>query len=314
MGLLWLTFRNQDLGVVWQKMGAAHPGWLVLCALCSIAALISRSMRWIQLTEPMGYRPRLSSTYHALMFGYLANMALPRLGEISRCGALSKSDRIPFENLVGTVIVERVLDVLLLAICMLLTALLEFDRLGHFMVNELLKPLADKAGGGTLIVFALILIAGTLALVAAFRMSKPPAFVQKIRGLAAGMATGLRSILQVRNKPLFLFHTLFIWLMYYGMSYCCFLALPETRTLGASAALFIMVLGGIGMSAPVQGGIGVYHTLVAQGLLLYGLAQTDGIVYATLSHTISTLLLIVLGACSMILLFFFVKPQDSANA
>ncbi|MFN5355444.1 MAG: lysylphosphatidylglycerol synthase transmembrane domain-containing protein [Bacteroidota bacterium] len=314
VGLLWLTFRNQDFSTVWHKMAAADPFWIGICILCSVAALISRSMRWIQLTEPMGYRPRLSSTYHALMFGYLANMALPRRGEVSRGGARIKRDQIPFQNLIGTVIVERALDVLVLAGCILLTAVLEFDRLGHFLIEKLYLPLSEKAGSGTLLFLAAAGIIGAIAVLAAFRMSNPPAFVQKIRTLGAGVLTGLKSVLQVRRKGLFLFHTLFIWLMYYGMSYCCFLALPETRQLGASAALFIMVLGGIGMSAPVQGGIGVYHTLVAQGLLLYGLAETDGIVYATLSHTVSTLLLIVLSIPSMLLLFFSIKSKPSTTA
>ena len=127
-----------------------------------------------------------------------------------------------------------------------------------------------------------------------------------------GIAEGLRSITLIKNKGLFIFHTLFIWTMYFGMSYVCFFALPETAGLGASAALFIMVLGGIGMTAPVQGGIGAYHLLVSKGLLLYGLTETDGIVYATMSHTVSTLLLIILGAISMISLFFYVKNKNTA--
>ena len=127
-----------------------------------------------------------------------------------------------------------------------------------------------------------------------------------------GIAEGFRSVTRIKNKGVFIFHTLFIWFMYFGMSYVCFLALPETAGLGASAALFIMVLGGIGMTAPVQGGIGAYHLLVSNGLLLYGLTETDGIVYATMSHTVSTLLLIILGAVSMIALFFFVKNRNTA--
>ncbi|MBK9399624.1 MAG: flippase-like domain-containing protein [Bacteroidetes bacterium] len=124
----------------------------------------------------------------------------------------------------------------------------------------------------------------------------------------------MKSITKVKNKGLFLFHSLFIWTMYFMMSYLCFFALPETTSLGPSAALFIMVLGGIGMTAPVQGGIGTYHLLVSQGLLLYGLSETDGLVYATMSHAIATLLLILLGALSMISLFFFVKNHNSATA
>ncbi|MBK7886610.1 MAG: flippase-like domain-containing protein [Bacteroidetes bacterium] len=314
--LLWLTFRNHDFSLVWEKVKTANPWWLGLSCLCSMAALISRAMRWIQLIEPLGYKPRLSTTYHAVTFAYLANMAVPRLGEISRCGALKKSDNVPFEKLVGTVIIERLADVFMLLVCIAMTAFLEFDLLGGFLYKQIIGPAIEKVGNGTFLIVILLIIAVIAggSLYALFRMSNPPALIQKIRGFALGLGDGLKSITKVKNKGLFLFHSLFIWTMYFMMSYLCFFALPETTSLGPSAALFIMVLGGIGMTAPVQGGIGTYHLLVSQGLLLYGLSETDGLVYATMSHAIATLLLILLGALSMISLFFFVKNRNSATA
>lgn len=314
--LLWLTFRNHDFSLVWEKVKAANPWWLGLSCLCSMAALISRAMRWIQLIEPLGYKPRLSTTYHAVTFAYLANMAVPRLGEISRCGALKKSDNVPFEKLVGTVIIERLADVFMLLVCIAMTAFLEFDLLGGFLYKQIIGPAIEKVGNGTFLIVILLIIAVIAggSLYALFRMSNPPALIQKIRGFALGLGDGLKSITKVKNKGLFIFHSLFIWTMYFMMSYLCFFALPETTSLGPSAALFIMVLGGIGMTAPVQGGIGTYHLLVSQGLLLYGLSETDGLVYATMSHAIATLLLILLGALSMISLFFFVKNRNSATA
>lgn len=312
--LLWLTFRNQDFSTVWVKVKSADPLYIILSCCCSVAALISRSMRWLQLIRPLGYRPRLSSAYHALLFGYLANMAIPRLGEISRCGALRKSDEVPFEKLIGTVIVERLLDVMMLAICIALTAFMEFDRLGGFFMEHLIFPAKEKIGGSTaliiiVLIISIVMIAGVYRL---FRMSNPPQFVQKIKDLLVGVMQGLRAFAQVERKGLFAFHTIFIWLMYFLMSYLCFFALPDTQYLDAAAALFIMVLGGLGMTAPVQGGIGTYHLLVSSGLLLYGLTETDGLAYATLSHTIATGLLIILGFISMLFLFFLIKTRNSA--
>ena len=312
--LLWLTFRHQDFSLVWEKVKTADPLYIIICCGCSVAALISRSMRWIQLIEPLGYKPRLSSTYHSLMFGYLANMAIPRLGEISRCGALRKSDEVPFEKLVGTVIIERLSDVFMLALSIAITAFLDYDRLGGFLYAQILSPAIEKVGNGTnlIIILLIIFLAGLIGVYMLFKMSNPPASVQKIRSVVRGIIEGLKSIALIKNKGLFIFHTFFIWFMYFMMSYVCFFALPETTNLGPSAGLFIMVLGGIGMTAPVQGGIGTYHLLVSQGLILYGLSETDGIVYATMTHTVSTLLLIILGGISMISLFFFVKTRNSA--
>lgn len=314
--LLWLTFKDQDFMAVWQKVKAADPFYILLCCVFSVLALLSRSRRWVQLIEPLGYRPRLSSTFHSIMFGYLANMAIPRLGEISRCGALSKSDQVPFEKLVGTVIAERLLDVVMLALCIVVTAALEFEVLGGFLMREIFNPIIHKLGNAG-VFLGVAAGAGAIGVSLAYKLFKhphPPAFVHKLKGLSRGIGEGLQSITRIRNKGEFIFHTIFIWSMYFGMSYVCFFALPETETLGPAAGLFIMVLGGIGMTAPVQGGIGAYHLLVSKGMLLYGLSETDGLVYATMSHAVSTLLLILLGGASMLQLFFFIRTKPSATA
>lgn len=315
VGLLWLTFRNQDLGEVVHKIRTANPWYILLACIASIAAIVSRSMRWIQLIEPLGYRPRLSTTYHSVMFGYLANLAIPRLGEISRCGALRKSDGVPLEKLIGTVIIERLLDVVLLLLSMAAVMVLEYGTISGFLYNSIYLPLTGKAGNGAV----LLLIAGAGMVLAAvgvyilFRMPNPPRFINRIRSLLAGMIDGLISIRKVRSKGVFILHSVFIWFMYFLMSYCFCLALPETSGLDAGAALFIMVLGGLGMTAPVQGGTGAYHLLVSQGLLLYQLPEKDGVIYATLSHAVSTVLLIVLGAASLFSLLFAVKNRNSAS-
>jgi hypothetical protein len=312
-GLLWLTFRHQHFSDVFDKIIKADPFWVGVSLVISILSLISRSMRWKQLIVSIGYNPRLSSTFKALMLGYLANMALPRLGEVSRCGALNKSDDIPFDKLLGTVIVERVSDVIMLLLCMILVAFLEFDRLGGFLNDNFLHPMMEKMFGNPLITFLLVLgmLIGILALIRLFRLTDAPAWVLKIRTLLAGVGEGLKSITHLENKWSFLLHTLFIWSTYIVMTYVCFYAFPFSSSLSLSAALFITVLGGIGMSAPVQGGIGTYDWLVSQGLILYGLSETDGTVFAVMVHGVQTIFMMGLGAISMVLLFFFTKKQSS---
>jgi uncharacterized membrane protein YbhN (UPF0104 family) len=144
-------------------------------------------------------------------------------------------------------------------------------------------------------------------------MANPPAFIQKILTLLKGIVEGLSSVTRLKNKWLFVFHTLFIWTMYWLMTSVCLFALPSTSDLGLSTGLFVMMLGAIGMTAPVQGGIGVYHLLVSQGLLLFAISETDGIVFATMVHTIQTLMMILLGALSMVVLFFFTKTRSSQH-
>lgn len=308
---MWLTFRHQNFSDVFDKIIKADPFWVGVSLIISILALISRAMRWKQLIVSIGYYPRLSSTFKALMFGYLANMALPRLGEVSRCGVLNKSDDIPFDKLLGTVIVERVSDVIMLLLCMVLVAFLEFKRLGGFMNDNFVKPTLEKVIGNPVLIvlICIVMLAGIFVIIRLFKMQNAPSWIQKIKKLLSGIAEGLQSITHLENKWVFLFHTFFIWGMYLLMTYVCFFAFPFSSALSMSAALFITVLGGIGMSAPVQGGIGTYDWLVTQGLILFGLSETDGTVFAIMVHGVQTLFLVALGVISMVSLFFFTKKQ-----
>lgn len=311
--LLWLTFRNQSFGSVFDKVKEANWYWMALSVVLSILALISRAMRWKQLIQSLGYEPRLKSTFNALMFGYLANLAIPRLGEVSRCGSLGKTEKIPFDKLFGTVILERLSDVLMLLLSIIVVAFLEFDHIGGFMNTTFFIPLLEKMQSATSLIFTFIGLAiiGVFGLVYLFKMQNAPTFIVKARKLIKGFGEGFASIAKLENKLLFVGHTFFIWIMYWLMTYSCFFALNTTSGLDLMAGLFIMVIGGIGMTAPVQGGIGAYHLLVSKALLIYGLSEMDGIVFATLVHITQTLLLIVLGGASMISLFFFTKPKTT---
>jgi uncharacterized protein (TIRG00374 family) len=311
--LLWLTFRNQSFGSVFEKIKEANWNWMAVSVVLSILALISRAMRWKQLIQSLGYEPRLRSTFNAVMFGYLANMAIPRLGEVSRCGALGKTEKIPFDKLFGTVILERLSDVIMLLLSIIVVAILEFDHIGGFMNTTFFIPMIEKMQSATYLIVTLIgvVIIGIVSLIYLFKMQNAPAFVVKARKLIKGFGEGFASIAKLENKLLFVVHTLFIWTMYWLMTYSCFFALNTTHGLDLMAGLFIMVIGGIGMTAPVQGGIGTYHLLVSKALLIYGLSEMDGIVFATLVHTTQTVLLIILGGASMISLFFFTKPKNT---
>jgi uncharacterized protein (TIRG00374 family) len=303
--LLWYTFRNQSLNDIYNKISHAAPGWVFLSLLISFLALISRAMRWNLLIEPLGYKARLSSSFCSLMIGYFANLAIPRIGEISRCGALSKADKIPFNKLIGTVIVERASDLIMLMVSIIVLALSEYNLLGAFLMREIFQPIIVKAKSSSVIILIAVVIFVILIFAIAKYLKSPSSGKAKIRlkKIISEIAEGLKSVLKMKNGFMFVAHTLFIWLMYFLMVYVSFFALPATSGLDLKAGLFVMVVGGIAMSAPVQGGIGTYHLLVSQGLLVYGIKGDDGIAFATLVHTWQLILLILLGTASLLFLF-----------
>lgn len=317
-------------------LNAIHPGemlsrfrqadyrWIVLSGLLSVVAYWSRAKRWCLLIEPLGYRPRVFHSFIALMSGYFVNMFLPRVGEVTRCGVLHKLDKVPVNVSFGTVVAERIFDVLMLFILLCFTFLLEFQRLGGFL-TELLQSRFEwvsKILHDTPTVLALVLsvtlFAATIVYLL-FRYRRRLAkirLVQKIAAFLKGMGKGLISVRKLKNPIPFFFHTGLIWVMYYFMSYVLFFAMPQTAGLGIRAGFTILIMGGLGMSAPVQGGFGTFHILVGNALVLYGLSQQDGLILATFMHTSQTLFTLLIGSIGLLIGLFIQrkKPVDEVVA
>ncbi len=311
--LLWLAFRGVNLDDTIDEIKDANFFWVGLSAIASLVAFFSRAIRWNLLIEPLGYRPKIMNTSTALMIGYLANLAVPRLGEVTRCGTLSQTEKIPFEKLLGTVIFERIIDVISLLICMIIVAVSEYDRLGNFLNENIFNPMKDKIhsfiNSPMTIAFVLIIFIGLLIFV--FKNKRSQGLIAKFRILLKGIGDGFISVRKLKKPFQFIFHTVLIWTMYFLMSYLCFFSLAATSSLDWHAGMFVLVVGGMGMSAPVQGGIGAYHLLVSHGLMLYGLTQAHGLAFATLMHTSQTLIVIIFGALSF--LYLFLKQRNGTT-
>jgi len=319
VALLFLAFRGVNLRATFEEIKEVNIFWLSVSTAASIVAFMSRAYRWNMLIEPAGYQMNYKPTLYAVMIGYFANLALPRLGEVTRCGSLSKATGVPFEILFGTVIVERVIDVISLLCCTLMVAFLEYKRLGNFLTNNLYAPLHDKISGllsSPLFYIAVIII--LVLLIVLFRAQrksgKHTGILQRFSNLAKGVLEGLKTVRKLKNPGAFIFHSVLIWFMYFLMAYTCLFALPATSDLGWKAGLFVLVVGGMGMSAPVQGGIGTYHLLVSQGLILFGLAREHGLAFATLMHTTQTLFIILTGSLSMLLLFLAERKTNHVSS
>ena len=314
--LLFFALRGVDAKKIFQQILNANIFWVSVSGLLSIIAFVVRAHRWNLLIEPMGYSPSLKNTTYSVMVGYLANLALPRLGEVSRCGALGKAESIPFNKLLGTVIVERIIDVISLLICILLAAAIEYKRLGNFFYEKVFDPLAkkfDQLTESPLLLTALVLLFLVVIFVVIYflRKSKKKGTESPVNKIIKGFVDGLRSVGNLKRPWLFVFQSVFIWVLYYFGVYTALFAFPFTSNLGAGAALFLLVAGGLGMSAPVQGGIGAYHLLVKEGLILYGVAEVNGLAFAFMLHGLQMMLVIILGIVSMFLLFSARKNKEA---
>lgn len=312
-GLLWFTFRQSHINAadLWAKISTADYRWVLVSALLTLVAHWSRAERWRILLEPVvPQRPTSLDATVSVLTGYLANLALPRAGEVARCGTLYRltgrsGAPVPVNVSFGTVVAERLFDVLMLLVLVAATFVLQFDRVSEFFLEFLGGKLPQGSSGTGLLVMAGAVMAG-LALLIWFlfnryreALGRHPLY-QKVSGFLAGLFTGLLSVRKLRRPGAFVFHTLLIWTMYYLMSYSLFFAMPSTASLGPLAGLTILVVGSLGMAAPTPGGIGSFHLLVGQVALIYGLTSQDGQVLATFIHGISTLMIILLGVASLI--------------
>lgn len=269
---------------------------------------IFRAMRWNMLIHPLGFKPQVRNTFGGVMIGYMANLAIPRLGEVMRCAIVNRYEKVPVNKLLGTVVVERVIDVLTIFVLLLVVVLLEFEKMSDFSMQYVFSPMGRKLQAfiSHSVLFYVVIVAAFAGglflfwfLYTRFRRTR---YFIKLKYIIRGFLTGLKSVGQLKNRNLFLFYTFLIWLLYLMMSYICFFCFPATSHLGFVIALAVMVFGGFGWAAPVQGGFGTFHIIVTQTLVLFGVAENDGLAYAILSHATQIFAMLFFGLIILILL------------
>jgi uncharacterized protein (TIRG00374 family) len=310
--LIWFSLRGltgdnkaQFLLETWQS---ADKGWLIIMAVLAMISHVLRAQRWRMLLEPSGDKSTLKYTFLSLMVGYLVNLVIPRGGEVSRCYNLYKLDKTPVEISFGTVVVERMVDLVCLLILIAIAFVVESTRLFAFI-----DTLPIGSGSSSSKFTTLAIIVGGLLLIG-FLLYLFIRKNKKIRGFLVktwkGFRDGLLSIFRLKNKSLFIFYSVSIWLLYFLMSYAVILAFPETDHLGARAVLSLFAIGSIAMAAPLPGGTGSYHVLVPQGLVfLYNVPQADAVAFTFIFHGWQTAIMIVGGAISLIITSVILKKN-----
>lgn len=299
--LLYLAFHNTDFDKLAQDFQEARYEFVIGSMIMGYLAFVSRGIRWKYLLEPMGHKVGTWSSIHAITVGYFTNALIPRAGEVARCTALYQVEKVPVNRLFGTVIVERIVDLIMLVSLALLTLILEYENILSFfdMAFEANPTKGDDTGGIWWKVLLVLLIASSGVLLYLFRdRFRDNAVYVKIRDFYYGLKDGLRSFNQMDNKLPFILHTLFIWSMYFLMSYTVVFALPETQDISPSAGLFVVIVSALGILAPSPGGIGTFHYFGALGMTVIGKTWEDGLSFATLVHGGQTVMTLLVGLIS----------------
>lgn len=266
---------------------------------------VFRALRWNLMTKPMGYPLKFVNSFGAVNIGYFTNMALPRIGEVIRAGVLSRYEGIPTEKAFGTIITERIVDMILFLLVSGLALLFAFKKVSTYLLekgqlntNQILI-LAGIALLGVLLVYILIKSKERIA---------KSAFGAKIVHFFSGLGSGLTSVLKMERKFLFVVYSIAVWVCYFFVTYIPFLGLDVTADLPMEAGLVTLFLGSVGMVIPSPGGIGTYQFMVSESLVLYGVSGADGFSFANLNFFfVSILGNIVVGLASYIILPLYNK-------
>jgi len=302
LGILYLVYRNQNkayqedcalrgvpetecslLDKVIADFGQVDYAWILLVLLAFTLSNVSRAIRWNMLLRSMGYRPRLSNGFLTIVLGYFANLGLPRMGEVVRAGTMARYERIPVEKVMGTIVVDRIVDVISILLVSALAFFVEYNAIWAFLEKNV--DLGNRFGGLANLFWGALLL-GLIALGVFFllrRRLEQVALYQKVINIAKGFAEGLRTIGKLDKPWLFVLHSINIWFMYFLMTYLCFFSFPPTAHLGPLAGLLVFVFGGWGIVIPSPGGMGTYHFLAQTALSIYGISGDDAFSWANIA-------------------------------
>lgn len=317
---IWLSVKDltpEQRDSILTDMKGVFTGYrwlfLVMGMVLGVISVYLRGLRSIILLEPMGYKVSRSNAYHSVMICYIANVAVPRLGELLRCTYLQRYEKVPFQKNLGTVITERIVDMLLLGLLFVVAIFAEADKLVPLFG---LDHLGDKFAGfsfGKWIVFILVTAAAILLLVLIGRILKKTKFMQKIREVLLGFWQGIISITKLKRPGWFIAHSILIWICWYFMFMIGSFAFPEMRSLGNpiwAATLSSVVVGTFGFVI-AQGGLGAYPLLVSQVLLLYGIPYETGLAIGWVIWANETFVYVAGGLITLIYTALRKSPQQN---
>ncbi len=296
IALMWWAYRDTPFSQIIASMKTAHWGWVALAIVLNYLATAIRGIRWNILLEPLGYRIAPWSGIHAVAFGYMMNDLVPRSGEFARCGILNRTEKIPADKLFGTVVLERIIDIMMLGVMLLLAFVFKRADLSRLFAK------VDGGKGYFLLVLAGVGVLGILFLYLFLRWASKKSWAGGVVKFFRGMYDGFISVFRLRRKFTFLLYTLAIWGTWLVMTQVMMLALPETAHLGPADSIFLMVAASLAMLIPTQGGLGAYHFATREAFVVLGQTPLTGLSFAWISWTCKTLLELSAGTIGFLVL------------
>ena len=293
--ILFWVYRDFSFQRVWEVLtGGMNYGWILVSLVFGVFANLFRGWRWKLALEPLGESPKAANCVYAIFISYASNLVIPRVGEVTRCGVLSKYDGVSFSKSLGTVVSERMIDTLCVGLITGLTLLLQMPVFANFFAETgtNVDRYAEVLTSGH---FYLIVVCVLAALVLVFFLVRNIALFAKVKGILQNVWQGIVALKDIKHIPIYIMYTIGIWICYFLEFYLAFYAFDFSAHLGVSAGLVMFVVGTLAVIVPTPNGAGPWHFAVMTMMVLYGVGKEDAGIFALLVHGIQTFLLILLG-------------------
>lgn len=301
--ILYWMYRDFDFTSVRHVLLHEMNWWWMLASFpFCVMAQAFRGLRWKQALEPLDEKPKASSCIHAIFISYAASLIVPRIGEFTRCGVLAKKEGVSFPKALGTVVTERAIDSLIIlfiaatVFLMQLPVFLRFFTKTGTRLDDITGVLGQFSSTGYLVVAACAL--GTL--IGAYIFRRKLAFYDRVKATLGGVFDGITSLKSISNVPLFLFYSFGIWVAYFLHYYITFFCFESTSHLGIVCGIVSFIVGCMAVLVPTPNGAGPWHFAVKTMLILYGLADTEALIFVIVVHSIQTLMVALLGIYALI--------------
>lgn len=302
--LVWYSLSKVSIEELMVYVKKADYTWIIFGMFLGLLSHLSRAYRWLFMLEPMGYKIKFGNSVMAVFATYLINYTIPRAGEVARASILTNYEDVPFEKGFGTIVAERIADILVMLVIITITLFLQFDFIYSFLVEKFNLPK---------IVMALVAIVFFVFIFSRFIKKSKSKIALKIRTFIKGLIEGALSIFKMKKKGAFIFHTLFIWGMYVLMFYITSFAIEELAGISAGAILIGFISASFSIAA-TNGGIGSYPLAIYAAFSIFGIAEEPSIAFGWIMWASQTLMIIIFGGISLIYLPIYNRIKTKKQA
>ncbi|MDK2977338.1 MAG: glycosyltransferase 2 family protein [Bacteroidales bacterium] len=299
--LFWYVYKDIDVSKIKSELGNLTYGWIILSLVFNLLSQLTRALRWKKLIVSMDYHPGNLNLFLSVLVMAFTNLVIPRGGEIARCGVITKYDKVPFTKLVGTVFIERITDFAALIFLFLVLIAWQFPVLKELFQSANIN-ITYSNYHSKIIIYSLVILFVFVFIFVLYKLNVFKKFRKRIHKIKTDFIEGFKTIASIKGKGVYIFQTFLIYFFWLMMLYVMFFAYGPTEELTLGNAAFAFAVSTFAFILPIQAGIGAWHYVVIQCLLLFGISSVDGMVFALLSHTCTNLVYLLFGAIALIIL------------